>query len=103
MKMFRNRLNSFVKRVAAILALSIFLLTTACESNQGRHDTENNQDSAGEDNLSTSDPDDSTAVLGQVRRDSTPASNTNADDTPIVDKGVSTDSAQDNDDQKRRK
>jgi hypothetical protein len=103
MEMHLNKIYNFLKSSVGILALSIAVLTTSCEPNQSRNDTESNQDFAGEDNLPTSDPNDSTNVPGEVRKDSTPASNADLDDNPIIDKGVSTDSAWNNDDKKRRK
>jgi hypothetical protein len=102
MKNCINNVYKFIKGSAGIVVLSLALLTAACEPNQGRHDTESNQDFAGEDNLPTADPNDSTTVPGEVRRDSTPASNADLDDNPIIDKGMSTDSAWNNDNKKRK-
>lgn len=103
MNMHIRQITSLFKHSIAIFTLGVALITTACEPNQGRHDTQSNQDFAGEDNLPTSDPNDSTVVQGEVRKDSTPASNADLDDNPIIDKGMSTDSAWENNDNKRRK
>lgn len=102
MKIHKNTILNLTKNFAGALFLSLTLLITSCEPNQGRHDTESNQDFAGEDNLPTSDPNDSTSVPGEVRKDSTPASNADLDDNPIIDKGMSTDSAWDNSSKKRK-
>lgn len=98
-----HQIISIFKNSLAIFTLSVAFLTTSCEPNQGRHDTQSNQDFPGEDNLPTSDPNDSTTVPGEVRRDSTPASNADLDDNPIIDKGMSTDSAWKNNEDNKRK
>lgn len=87
--------------LACILVCSLVL--ASCEPNKGRMDTESNKDFPGEDNLPTSDPNDSTPNPAEVRADSTPAAHPDLDDNPIMDKGMSTDSAWESESNKRQR
>jgi hypothetical protein len=102
MKIYGNHPLNLFQKFAGIIIVSLALIITSCEPNQGRHDTESNQNFPGEDNLPTSDPNDSTSVPGEVRKDSTPAAHPDLDDNPIIDKGMSTDSAWNKNNNKRQ-
>jgi hypothetical protein len=98
---FKSIIHTMKYSLACILICSLVLVS--CEPNKGRMDTESNKDFPGEDNSSTSDPNDPSSNPAEVRADSTPAAHPDLDDNPIMDEGMSTDSAWESESNKRQR
>lgn len=89
-KSIKQRITAWI----GMFSLSIAMVLTSCEPGPGRMDTTSDQDFADENNLPVTEPTDASANPAGVRADSTPAAdNPDLDNNPIIDKGMSTDSA----------
>ncbi len=76
----------------ALLTFCTGLTLSSCDGNSDTYDTQSNQNFENEENLPTSTTGDTTNPAG-IRDDSTPAAHPDLDDNPIIDKGMSADSA----------
>jgi hypothetical protein len=98
-KSVKNSILSWMGMFSICLVLGF----TSCEPGPGRMDTESNQNFEGEENLPVTEPTDANANPAEVRADSTPgADNPDLDNNPVIDKGVSSDSAFNNTDQNKQ-
>lgn len=87
--LFKNIKTSFVYGMV-LLTLGSGLSMTSCGGRD--YDTQSDQNFDGEETLPQSNTGDTTAPVG-IREDSTPAAHPDLDDNPVIDKGMSTDSA----------
>lgn len=90
MKRILEKITSAFIYNAAFLALLASLSVTSCGGRD--YDTQSDKNFDNEETLPQSNNGDTTAPIG-VRADSTPAANPDLDNNPVIDKGVSTDSA----------
>jgi hypothetical protein len=90
MKHVTEKIQSALVYAAALLTLVASLSITSCGGRD--YDTQSNQNFDNEESLPQSNTGETTAPAG-VRADSTPAANPDLDDNPVIDKGMSTDSA----------
>ncbi|MDO1447583.1 hypothetical protein Q0590_15040 [Rhodocytophaga aerolata] len=90
MKRSLEKIKSAFIYNAAFLALIASLSITSCGGRD--YDTQSDKNFDNEATLPQSNNEDTTAPIG-VRADSTPAANPDLDNNPVIDKGMSTDSA----------
>lgn len=89
-QLIKRRISSWI----GVLSFCIILGFTSCDPGPGRMDTRSDQDFESENNLPVTEPTDTSANPAGIRDDSTPAAdNPDLDNNPIIDKGMSTDSA----------
>lgn len=87
-----KKIKNLIVYAVAILTFSTGVTLTSCDGNSDTYNTQSNQNFDDEENLPETATGDSTNPAG-IRDDSTPAAHPDLDDNPIIDKGMSTDSA----------
>lgn len=87
-----KQLKTWIVYSVAVLTFCTGLSLSSCGGNSDTYDTQSNQNFDDEENLPTSTTGDTTNPAG-IRDDSTPAAHPDLDDNPIIDKGMSADSA----------
>lgn len=90
MKRTLEKIKSTFIYAIAFITLFASLSMTSCGGRD--YDTQSDKNFDNEETLPQSNNGDTTAPIG-VRADSTPAANPDLDNNPVIDKGVSTDSA----------
>ncbi len=87
-----KKIKNWIVYATVIFSLCTGLTLSSCDGNSDTYDTQSNQNFDSEETLPTSTTGDTTNPAG-IRDDSTPAAHPDLDDNPIIDKGMSADSA----------
>jgi hypothetical protein len=90
MKMIIKKIKSTLVYGMVLLTLGTGLSMTSCGGRD--YDTQSDQNFDNEETLPQTNTGETTAPVGS-RADSTPAANPDLDNNPVIDKGMSTDSA----------